>query len=140
MVWAVCTENIRSDKKFRLNPGKEPRKYFKYKDYHKIDPYKKWKIQPEYAYNTPTYWKWLIGHYGQELCKEYNMKNANVPPGYDSISWEDARQSLFQTYCLRPDDFDSDKDDEHEDTSETRGDEISISSIEESQSESDASD
>ena len=96
MVLEICTTAVGTDRKFRnCETGRE---FHPFKEYAKI--YQHWSITADLSAEASQYWKWLLGHYADEIADAFSMKKTTIPTEWTRLKWNDVKKSLKDSFNL----------------------------------------
>ncbi|XP_035986123.1 up-regulator of cell proliferation-like [Fundulus heteroclitus] len=93
----LCSSAVISDTCFSCSATNS--KWHPYKDYRKIYP--DWKIQPDVSLEASDYWKYVMKKYNKEFAKAYNALPADIPAVWESITEEQAKESLKKSFYIK---------------------------------------
>ncbi|XP_002940758.3 up-regulator of cell proliferation [Xenopus tropicalis] len=97
--WAVCSTEVLTDRSFQNSDTDwKPHPYKEYRAF-----YPDWRIQPDASISASDYWKFILKEYNQQFANEYKAKPAEIPEDWNSITEEQALQSLMETFLLMKD-------------------------------------
>ncbi|XP_028330753.1 interferon-induced very large GTPase 1-like isoform X3 [Gouania willdenowi] len=106
LVTDLCSSNVISKRPFCCQQTKnQPYPYKRYKD---IFP--DWKISPDVSLEASDYWKYVMTKYNQDFATAYNAKPAEIPKTWESISCEQAAESLKESFRHKDPALQSQKD------------------------------
>ncbi|KAJ4947296.1 hypothetical protein JOQ06_009332 [Pogonophryne albipinna] len=97
LVVTMCTTAVHSATSFRNS--KTNGEYHPYKDYSTIYP--DWLIPPDYTREASDYWKYVLVKYNERFVQEYNVKPADVPVAWTSITQEQALKGLKDAFNIK---------------------------------------
>ncbi|KAM4564534.1 up-regulator of cell proliferation-like isoform 2-T2 [Fundulus diaphanus] len=97
LITDICSSLVISDKYFRCSATNNER--HPYKDYRTIYP--DWKIQPDVSLEASDYWKYVMMMYNKEFAEAYNAKPADIPASWESITEEQAKESLKKSFNIK---------------------------------------
>ena len=59
--------------------------------------YPDWNIIPDRNFGTSLYWKWFMVTFHDDLVKHFQVKPGDIPPEWERITWDQAKESLNET-------------------------------------------
>uniref|UniRef100_A0A8C5G0E9 Si:dkey-85k7.12 n=1 Tax=Gouania willdenowi TaxID=441366 RepID=A0A8C5G0E9_GOUWI len=96
LVTDICSSSVISDTRFRCHQTND--QWHPYKDYKQIFP--DWKISPDVSLEASNYWKYVMTTYNQDFATAYNAEPAEIPESWYNISYEQAEESLKESFRL----------------------------------------
>ncbi|PWA32922.1 hypothetical protein CCH79_00015535 [Gambusia affinis] len=92
----ICSSLIVSGKTFCCSATKD--EWHLYKNYKEIYP--NWDICPDVSLEASDYWKYVMAKYNQEFAKAYMAKPADIPPAWNNITEQQAKESLKESFNI----------------------------------------
>ncbi|KPP56913.1 hypothetical protein Z043_125422 [Scleropages formosus] len=86
----ICTTSVHSEARFRNSDTDY--QFHPYKDYRAFYP--DWHIPPDRTIEASNYWKYVLVKYNDRFAELCKAKPANLPSAWQSITQENARDSL----------------------------------------------
>ncbi|XP_043954198.1 interferon-induced very large GTPase 1-like [Gambusia affinis] len=93
----ICSSLIVSGKTFCCSATKD--EWHLYKNYKEIYP--NWDIRPDISLEASDYWKYVMAKYNQEFAKTYMAKPADIPPAWNNITEQQAKESLKESFNIK---------------------------------------
>ncbi|CAM4309344.1 unnamed protein product [Leuciscus chuanchicus] len=86
----ICSSSVYSESNFRCTDTKG--QWHPYKKYRDIYP--DWEIQPDPSIEGSAYWKYVMANFSEQFAKQYNVKPADIPLSWKTITKDQAERSL----------------------------------------------
>ncbi|XP_023202514.1 up-regulator of cell proliferation-like [Xiphophorus maculatus] len=93
----ICSSLVVSEKIFCCSAIKD--EWHLYKNYKEIYPH--WDIRPDVSLEASDYWKYVMAKYNQEFAKAYMAKPADIPPAWNNITEQQAKESLKESFNIK---------------------------------------
>ena len=96
MMLEVCSSLVSGIVTFRNErTNHEFQPYRKYANY-----YPEWSIVADKSLEASLFWKWLIGHYSQEIEEMFGYEQTEVPREWKRIDWKEVELWLRREYQI----------------------------------------
>ncbi|XDV34035.1 hypothetical protein PO909_004253 [Leuciscus waleckii] len=92
----ICSSVVASEMLFRCEAtGNEWHPYKEYKQF-----YPDWRIQPDTSIEATDFWKYIFAKYNTKFAKRYNLKPADIPSDWYTITVHQANKCLDDTFLF----------------------------------------
>ncbi|KAG1959212.1 interferon-induced very large GTPase 1-like [Pimephales promelas] len=97
LVANICSTNVHSEASFKCFQTKY--NFHPYKRYREIFP--DWHIPADASIQASDYWKYVMARFNDKFAEEYNARPADVPLMWKSITKQQAKNSLKESFSIK---------------------------------------